>query len=134
MTPAGARLLYANLFAKDIDALSRFYAELLGLKEIDALRSPIYRCLDANGAELGFNAYVAYELLNVADRKPRGRAPVSAYFTFELPDKAAVEAAAERTVSLGGQVAKAPYVTYYNAYQAVLSDPEGNVFRVNHRL
>jgi hypothetical protein len=26
---------------------------------------------------------------------------------------------------------KPPYTTYYNWYQAVLLDPEGNVFRIN---
>ena len=31
-------------------------------------------------------------------------------------------------------VVKPPYVTYYNWYQAVLLDPEGNVFRINHML
>jgi len=128
------RLAYINVFARDVDRLFAFYAGLFGLKELEALRSPIYRCLDANGAELGFHAQDAYKLLNLADRKPDGEAPVSTYFTFELPDQAAVDAAVARAASAGARVVKAPYVTYYNSYQAVLADPEGNVFRVNHRL
>ena len=129
-----ARLAYINVFARDVDGLLGFYARLFDLKELEPLRSPIYRCLDANGAELGFHAQDAYKLLDLADRKPAGVAPVSTYFTFELPDKASVDAAVTRAASSGAKVVKAPYVTYYNSYQAVLSDPEGNVFRVNHRL
>jgi predicted enzyme related to lactoylglutathione lyase len=37
-------------------------------------------------------------------------------------------------VELGGAILKSPYDTYYSARQAVLADPEGNVFRVNHRV
>ncbi|WP_365983831.1 hypothetical protein [Marinobacter sp.] len=32
------------------------------------------------------------------------------------------------------QIVKEPYTTYYNWYQAVLLDPEGNVFRINHMM
>jgi len=34
----------------------------------------------------------------------------------------------------GASLIKSPYTTYYNWYQAVLLDPEGNVFRINHML
>jgi len=130
-----ARLAYVNVFARDIERLARFYSQLLGFREIEAHRSPIYRCLDANGTELGFNAEKAYELLGLADRKPgAGRPPVRTYFTFELASRESVDAAAARTLELGGEVHKTPYVTYYAAYQAVLADPEQNVFRVNRRL
>jgi len=37
-------------------------------------------------------------------------------------------------VALGGAVVKPVYTTYYNAQQVVLTDPEQNVFRVNHRM
>jgi hypothetical protein len=30
-------------------------------------------------------------------------------------------------------VIKGPYRTYYGAWQVVAEDPEGNVFRLNHR-
>jgi len=30
----------------------------------------------------------------------------------------------------GGQVLKGPFATYYGQWQAVLADPENNVFRV----
>jgi predicted enzyme related to lactoylglutathione lyase len=129
-----ARLAYANIIADDIERLSRFYRDVLGLDEIVGHRSPIYRCLDAGGMELGFNARKAYELLGLDDRRADGRAPVRAYFTFEVASREAVDLAAEATLRFGGAVVKAPYETYYNAWQVVLEDLEGNIFRVNHRM
>jgi predicted enzyme related to lactoylglutathione lyase len=134
---ATARLAYVNLFARDIVALSAFYADLFGFNEIVAHRSPIYRCLDAQGAELGFNAAEAYALLNLETRRPPAVStplPLGAYFTIEMDAADAVDRVAERCLTLGGTVLKAPYLTYYNARQAVLADPEENVFRVNHRI
>ncbi len=129
-----ARLAYANILARDIEILSGFYARLLGFPEIETHRSPIYRCLDANGLELGFNAPKAYDLLCIPDRKPGDApAPVTAYFTFEVDADDVVDAAAALAPALGGKVLKPPYATYYNAWQCVLEDPEGNVFRINHR-
>ena len=37
-------------------------------------------------------------------------------------------------IAAGASLVKEPYVTYYNWYQAVLLDPEGNVFRINYML
>ncbi|NAT60930.1 glyoxalase, partial [Pseudomonas syringae pv. actinidifoliorum] len=34
----------------------------------------------------------------------------------------------------GADTIKEPYLTYYNWYQAVLLDPEGNIFRINFML
>lgn len=129
------RLAYVNLFAQDIERLSLFYMTLFGFEEIVGHRSPIYRCVDAGGIEFGFNAGKAYELLQLGQRRPRdAEPPVTAYFTFEAGSIAEVDALVARVVELGGSVVKAPYTTYYNAHQAVLADPEGNVFRINHRM
>lgn len=129
------RLAYVNLFARDIERLSLFYIALFGFEEIVGHRSPIYRCVDAGGIELGFNAGKAYDLLELGARRPRDdAAPVTAYFTFEAGSVAEVDALVPRVVELGGSVVKPPYTTYYNAHQAVLADPEGNVFRINHRM
>lgn len=128
-----ARLSYVNLFARDIDALANFYAQLLGFTEVEALRSPIYRCLDAGGVLLGFHAPAAYELLELQSRIP-DRPATSVYATFEVESVAAVDAGVGRAVELGAAQVKAPYRTYYHAWQAVLTDPEGNVFRLNHNL
>ena len=135
MSSPKVRLAYVNLFARDIERLSAFYMALFGFEEIVAHRSPIYRCLDAGGIELGFNAGKAYELLELSRRRPRDdEPPVTAYFTFEAASVADVDALVARAVELGGSVVKSPFTTYYNAHQAVLADPECNVFRINHRM
>jgi predicted enzyme related to lactoylglutathione lyase len=128
------RLAYTNYFARDIEALSGFYAALFGFAELATHRSPIYRCLDAGGTELGFNAHAAYDLLLLGERRPAtAPPPVSAYFTFEVGARDVLDDIVGRVAALGGRIVKPPYTSYYNAYQAVLEDPEGNVFRVNHR-
>lgn len=129
------RLAYVNLFARDIERLSGFYMSLFGFDEIVAHRSPIYRCLDAGGVELGFNSGKAYELLELSRRRPQAdESPVTAYFTFEAASVGAVDDLVARAIELGGSVIKAAYTTYYNAHQVVLVDPERNVFRINHRI
>ncbi|WP_341701903.1 VOC family protein [Ferrovibrio sp.] len=129
------RLAYINLFSRDIVAQAAFYSALFGFEEKVAHRSPIYRCLDAGGVELGFNAEPAYDLLGLAAHRPASAPlPLGCYFTAELGSEADVTAAADRCRRLGGAILKPPYHTYYNAWQAVLADPEGNVFRVNHRI
>ena len=135
MQSSKVRLAYVNLFARDIERLSAFYMSLFGFDEIVAHRSPIYRCLDAGGVELGFNSGKAYELLELSRRRPLvDESPVTAYFTFEAASVGDVDDLAACAIELGGSVIKAPYTTYYNAHQAVLADPECNVFRINHRM
>jgi predicted enzyme related to lactoylglutathione lyase len=134
MAEAAARIAYVNLFAQDIDKLSAFYTKVFGFPELVSHRSPIYRCLDAGGVELGFNAEKAYELLGLADRKPAGRPTLRAYFTIEVGSREAVDDAVWPVERHGGRLLKGPYASYYNAWQAVFEDPEGNVFRVNHRM
>jgi predicted enzyme related to lactoylglutathione lyase len=121
-----------NLFCRDPAALMGFYAELLGLPERVEARSGIYRCLRLGEVELGFNKVDAYPLLGLADRVP-GDAGIRAYATFVLMEEAEVERLAVRLAELGGRVIKGPYRTYYGAWQVVAEDPEGNVFRLNHR-
>lgn len=128
-----ARLAYANILAEDIEALSRFYIDLFGFPEIESHRSPIYRCLDAGGVELGFNAPLARELLNLDDTAQSRNIATSVYLTYETSDLAEIDTLAGRAVELGGRIVKEPYDTYYNARQSVLADPEGNVFRLNYR-
>lgn len=128
------RLAYANIFARDIDALSQFYSKLLGFPLIPEHASPIYRCLNAGaGFEFGFNADQAYDLLGLGDRRPVNVGSVSVYFTFEVASASSVDGIAEQAIALGGRIVKAPYDTYYNARQTVLEDPEGNIFRINFR-
>lgn len=130
MTPPLA--VDVNLFCEDPERLMGFYAALLGLAEHEAARSPIYRALRLGEAELGFNRREAYALLGLAGRERAGAA-VTAYATFVLDAEPEVEACAGRVVELGGRIIQGPYRTYYGAWQVVAEDPEGHVFRLNHR-
>lgn len=126
-----ATLNLVNIFARDHVGLAKFYREVFGFREIMAYRSPIFRCLDAGGSALGFNAWEAYELLDL--RPPRG-AGVKMFINLEARSKREVDDAVRKAVRKGASMVKDPYVTYYNFYQAVLTDPEGNVFRINRVL
>ncbi|MGJ7484032.1 VOC family protein [Variovorax sp. LT2P21] len=125
--------LWFNLLCRDVQAQMAFYARLLGWPEAVHSRSPIYRALEHEGVQFGFNAAPAYALLGLADRAPDTAAmpPVTAYATFMLDTPEAVDAAVRSATAAGGRVLKAPYATYYGQWQAVLSDPEQHVFRVS---
>jgi len=125
--------LWFNLLCRDIERQFEFYRRLLDLPEAVASRSPIYRAIETRDFQFGFNATAAYGLLGIGDRAPAGGtgpAPVIAYATLMLPDPAAVDAACAAAPALGGRVVKGPFATYYGQWQAVLRDPEDNVFRV----
>jgi uncharacterized glyoxalase superfamily protein PhnB len=125
-------LSYVNVFARDVVALSGFYQAVFGFAEIEAIRSPIFRGLDTGKSSLGFNATDAYALLGLADRADtRG---VTFLLNFDVDSAAAVDRLVPVAVANGATLVKPPYKTYYNWYQAVLLDPEENVFRINHML
>lgn len=124
--PVAAQLV--SFFCRDHVALAGFYREAFGFAEVTAVRSPIFTALAAGGVALGFHADEAHELLGVADRRgARG----GTHVTFDLTTAAAVEAAVPRLVALGATLVQGPFTTYYEARQAVLLDPEGNVLRIS---
>ncbi len=51
-----------------------------------------------------------------------------------MSEQAEVDRLVPLAVEQGATLIKAPYLTYYNWYQAVLLDPERNVFRINYML
>lgn len=53
---------------------------------------------------------------------------------FETGSRKEVHKLIDAAVSSGATLVKEPYETSYGWYQAVLTDPEGNIFRVNHIL
>ncbi|MDE1186856.1 MAG: VOC family protein [Pantoea sp.] len=127
-----AHLSYVNVFARDIVALSGFYQRVFGFTEIEAIRSPIFRGLDTGKSALGFNAHDAYELLHLEDQADtRG---VKFLLNIDVDSQADVDRMVPVAVEAGATLLKPPYVTYYNWYQAVLLDPEGNVFRINYMM
>ncbi len=124
-----ARLSYVNIFTRDLHSLPDFYKVVFGLEEIEAIRSPIFRGLDAGGTCVGFNAQEAYGLLGLDGRSdPTG---TGFLLNFDVGTTDEVDALIPIAVDLGATLIKSPYRTYYNWYQAVLDDPEGNVFRIN---
>ena len=125
-------LSYVNVFARDIVALSDFYAQLFGFAEIEAIRSPIFRGLDTGKSCIGFNAPQAYELLGLGEYADS--VGVKFLLNIDVTSQAEVERLVPLAQARGATLIKAPYLTYYNWYQAVLLDPEKNVFRINFML
>ena len=131
-SPQKATLSYVNIFARDIVALSQFYMDVFGFTEIEKIRSPIFRGLDTGSSSLGFNAQDAYGLLKLdAFSDVSG---VKFLLNIDVASMEEVDRMTPKAVSLGAQLIKSPYKTYYNWYQAVLLDPEQNVFRINHMM
>ena len=127
-----ASLSYVNVFARDIEALSSFYRDLFGFVEIPVMRSPIFVALDTGKSCIGFNAQDAYALLNLAEyADPTG---VKFLLNIDVDSQTEVDRMVPVAVARGATLVKPPYRTYYNWYQAVLLDPENNVFRINHVL
>ena len=127
-----AHLSYVNVFAKDIVALSGFYSQLFGFKEIEAIRSPIFRGIDTGKSAIGFIAHDAYELLQLsAYADTRG---IKFLLNIDVDSQADVDRLVPLAMAAGATLVKAPYKTYYDWYQAVLLDPEQNVFRINYML
>lgn len=125
-------LAYVNVFAENIERLSAFYATVFGFREVIESRSPIFRLLDTGRSGIGFNAPEAYELLGLADRaEARG---MRFMLTIDVDRPSDVDALVSVAEANGAHLIKPPYETYYGTYQAVLSDPEDNVFRINAPL
>lgn len=125
--------LWFNLMCDDVQAQFAFYRAVLDLPEATASRSPIYRALETAEFQFGFNdAGVARGLLALEGREPAADGPraTTAYATLMLASPAEVEGAVARARERGGRVLKGPFATYYGQWQAVLSDPEDNVFRL----
>jgi len=127
-----AHLSYVNVFARDVVALSGFYMKVFGFTEIEAIRSPIFRGLDTGKSSLGFNALDAYELLHLSEYSDtRG---VKFLLNIDVDGKDDVDRMVPVAVASGATLIKPPYETYYHWYQAVLLDPEQNVFRINYMM
>jgi hypothetical protein len=127
-----AELSYVNIFSRDIVALSGFYQRVFSFKEIEGIRSPIFRGLDTGKSCLGFNALDAYELLKLSEfSDTKG---IKFLLNIDVDSQKDVDLMVPIAVQAGATLVKAPYLTYYNWYQAVLLDPEGNVFRINFML
>ena len=120
------------MFTRDLQALPDFYKEVFGFTEIEAIRSPIFRGVDTGKSSLGFNALDAYELLHLSEYSDtRG---VKFLLNIDVDGKDDVDRMVPVAVASGATLIKPPYETYYHWYQAVLLDPEQNVFRINYMM
>ena len=127
-----SKLSYDNAFARDIEAPSGFYQRVFDFPEVEAIRPPIFVGLDAGTCCIGFNAPDAYELLHLAEYSDT--AGCKFLLNIDVDSPAEVDRMVPIAVEAGATLIKPPYTTYYNWYQAVLMDPEGNVFRINHMM
>jgi catechol 2,3-dioxygenase-like lactoylglutathione lyase family enzyme len=127
------KLAYASVIARDIDALCDYYAAVLEAPVLVDHATPIYRAIDLGGTTLAFSAEVVYDLLGIGAWTPEeGTAATREYLTFGVDSEEELESRTKTAVAAGGQLLKGPYDTSYGAYQTVIADPEGNVFRLNY--
>ncbi|NLE82022.1 MAG: glyoxalase [Rhodococcus sp.] len=122
-------LSFVTQVCKDMEKIATFYADLFGLEHVTELEGEHFRALRLGDTVLGFNTIVAYDLLNLPasdlDASP------ATFWTFEAETEDAVDVFAGKAVDAGATYLKEPFRTYYGAWQAVLLDPEANVFRIN---
>lgn len=120
----------ASFISDDFVALFDFYSSTFELEEVKDLHSDIFRGARVGDMTLGFSAAVVYEMLNIEEwSDPKG---TTQYLTFEGASDDEVTELTERAVANGARLLHDPYETYYGAFQSVLADPDGNVFRINH--
>lgn len=130
MSAAGVSISLASYISERFVELFEYYSQTFDLPEVVELHSDIFRGADAAGTTIGFSAPVVYDMLNIADwRDARG---TTQYLTYECASDVEVDARTATAVRLGGTLLHDPYETYYGAWQSVLADPDGNVFRINH--
>ena len=128
---SGVSLSYVNLVSEDIVSLSRFYSDLFDLEELPDFRSEMYVALDLDGVMFGFSPPEVYDLLNIVPwRDGKG---ATQFMTFEVNSTTTVERLTSLAVEMGAQMLREPYNTSYGSRQAVLADPDGNVFRINYQ-
>ena len=125
-------MTYVNIFTKDIKKLSKFYIDVFDFEEDKRFSNEIFRGIRTSKTFIGFNALEAYELLDVPDKANTTGAKF--FLNFNTRSMAEVDRLVSRATKRGAKLVKGPYRTYYNWYQAVLLDPEDNLFRVSKTL
>ncbi|MFT7393572.1 MAG: putative glyoxalase superfamily protein PhnB [Candidatus Azotimanducaceae bacterium] len=123
-------LSLASFISDDFVALFEFYSSTFELDEVEELHSDIFRGAKIGDLTLGFSASVVYEMLNINDWSDAQG--TTQYLTFEGGSDDEVTLLTKRALTNGARLLHDLYETYYGAYQSVLADPDGNVFRINH--
>ncbi|MCW2582232.1 MAG: glyoxalase [Klenkia sp.] len=124
-------LSFSSLLVADPDRSVGFYADVFDLPEVASLASPHFRGLRLGPTVLGFSGPKAYELLRLPEPAPDAIG-VDTFLTFEAASIDEVDVLTAAAADRGATVLSAPSETYYGAWQAVLADPDGHVFRINH--
>lgn len=118
ITSAGAPLRIGSvaLTVRDLDAVSRFYQDVIGLALIGT---------DAQGHRLGAGGRVLLELRHDPQARPAGRQQAGLFHTaFLLPDRAAL---ADWLIHAAGRGAALEGASDHLVSEALyLADPEGN--------
>jgi len=123
------RLSYTTFLARDVAALATFYVEGLGLDEVVASRDARYREVEAgDGCLIGFATETARPFINLPEEPATG---TRSLLTFSVDTVADVAPAVDRAVAAGAELVREAIETAFGQYQAVLRDPEGNVFRLS---
>ncbi|MHA3704647.1 VOC family protein [Jatrophihabitans sp. YIM 134969] len=132
MSAPTVSLSFSSVFADDFESLADYYQEVFGLPEVESLHSEHFRGLQIGPTVLGFSrAETAYDLLELPRPAPQSTG-VKSFVTFEVPSEDDVARMLAVAVAAGGTPVQEPHRTYYGAWQAVVLDPEGNAFRINH--
>lgn len=121
---------FVSVLAHNIDQLMEFYHRCFGWLEVMSLHSDLFRGLDCGNVILGFSDLAAAEILGIHDLVVADG--IRGFLTVEVDSDNAVEQYTVSAEEAGATVRRSPFRTYYGAYQSVLLDPEGNMFRVNH--
>jgi predicted enzyme related to lactoylglutathione lyase len=118
------------IYAKDLDRVSRFYAELLGLSAVD-VRAGDYSCLGSGDGDLELSIvaipdHVGAGFVITEPPERRERAAMKPSFAVDNLD-----AARRRAPALGGVVdAAATEWCWRGMVHCDGHDPEGNVFQL----
>jgi len=120
------QLRSAILYVKDMEAMKRFYGEMLGAIPSDQGSTDTWVIFETDGARLSLHAIPAEIASSIeinSPPKPREESPVK--LIFEVKD---VELERSRLESLGIQILRRPRQKAAETCDAV--DPEGNVFQI----
>jgi predicted enzyme related to lactoylglutathione lyase len=121
------KLAYLTLLARDVAALAQFYVDGLGLEEVESSRDARYREVKAGGCMIGIASAEVKAMLGLDATPPVG---LRALFSLDVGAVTEVASATERALVAGATLIKAPFDTHFGQHLAILSDPEGNVFRL----
>lgn len=123
-----AKVRLASFFSADLDRICAFYTGVFGFDEVVELRSALYRGIRTpGGPDIGFHAMSVLDLLNLQDRA----LGLGGMLTFEFEAAEQVDGHIDRIKAAGGQCLKPAGMTFYDVYQAVAADPDGNALRLN---